>query len=325
MSSRALGVVLTLVLALSVYPALAAGQGGPSFPEGWARWRIHAVGGGGRWCCPLALEARDTGACEGHERGSSEWDDPAPARDLLIVAFHHAGALQRLRVVEADCATRVVDAHELDEFDTTSSARWLTGLLQGELAQTALTLLALHDDPTVLETLKGVAREAALDLRETALTWLARTRPGQCLELVRRLMFGDANRRIRKHASFALATINPPTLLADLGALGRDDADAEVRGLAWFWLAQRGPVGSEAALSAALQREASAHVRRQLVFAQSRLPPERATTALLGSLRDRRLPAEARKEAIFWLAESNDARAQAAVSQVLLDDASPRR
>jgi HEAT repeats len=323
-SSRALGGLLVAVLSLAVWPVWAAGV---RFPEGWSRWRIHAVAGGGRWCCPQRLDDSARTSCERHGQLSSEWDDHAPARDLFVLAFHRLGSLQRVSVMEADCAPPTGEVHDLSDFDTASSAQWLTGLVtaSGIDRQTALAVLAVHDDQTVLGTLKRLATEAALEVREAALTWLARTRAAQSLAFVRAMMTGDPNHRIRQHACSALATINPSTLLDDLSSVGRSDADEGVRGKAWFWLALRAPVGTDAALASAVHTEPSAQVRKELIFAQSRLPDDRATSALLSSLRDRGVPREVRKEAMFWLAESKDERAQAAVGELLLDPGSRRR
>ena len=75
---------------------------------------------------------------------------------------------------------------------------------------------------------------------------------------------------------------------------------------------------AEAAIAAALRKDADEHVREQAIFALSQLPDERATRALIAAAEDRALSREQRKRAVFWLAQSESAAAQAYLEKVLV-------
>ncbi|NJO12965.1 MAG: hypothetical protein HC872_05290, partial [Gammaproteobacteria bacterium] len=86
---------------------------------------------------------------------------------------------------------------------------------------------------------------------------------------------------------------------------------------AWFWLAQTGAPEAESAIGAALRKDADADVREEAIFALSELPDERAPLALIAVAEDRSLSREQRKQAVFWLSQSNSDVAQAYLEKVL--------
>lgn len=85
--------------------------------------------------------------------------------------------------------------------------------------------------------------------------------------------------------------------------------DSGVRARAWFGLAQTGAAGAEPALKEALRDEHDAEVRTQVIFALSQLPDPRGVDALNGLVADDALTREDRKQAMFWLAQSESERA----------------
>jgi hypothetical protein len=82
------------------------------------------------------------------------------------------------------------------------------------------------------------------------------------------------------------------------------DARADNRQWAGFWLSQSGAANAEQVLGESLRKDSDEEVREQAVFALSQLPDERATPALIATAEDRSLPNEQRKQAIFWLSQS---------------------
>lgn len=103
----------------------------------------------------------------------------------------------------------------------------------------------------------------------------------------------------------------------ELAGFARTDARAENRKWALFWLAQRGQPGAEQTIAAALREDPDQDVREHGVFALSQLPAERSTRALIAAAEDRTLPRAQRKRAVFWLAQSESAGAQAYLEKVL--------
>ncbi len=102
-----------------------------------------------------------------------------------------------------------------------------------------------------------------------------------------------------------------------LAAIARTDARAETRKAALFWLAQMGAPEAESAIVASIRKEPDDEVREQAIFALSQLPDERAPRALIAVVEDRSLSREERRQALFWLAQSESAAAQAYLDRVL--------
>jgi HEAT repeat protein len=114
-----------------------------------------------------------------------------------------------------------------------------------------------------------------------------------------------------------MAQTRSPRAATDLIRQGNTDKVGDVRAQAWFWLAQTGAAEAEQAISAALRKDADDHVREQAIFALSQLPDDRSTRALVAAAEDRSLSREQRKRAVFWLAQSESASAQAYLEKVL--------
>ncbi|MBL0040187.1 MAG: hypothetical protein IPP28_03865 [Xanthomonadales bacterium] len=77
---------------------------------------------------------------------------------------------------------------------------------------------------------------------------------------------------------------------------------------AWFWLGQRLGVRVEPLVREALPK-ADAELREHLVFVLSQMPGAAGVDALITLVEDRRLDRDLRSRALFWLAQSEDARA----------------
>ncbi|HWS25750.1 MAG TPA: HEAT repeat domain-containing protein [Xanthomonadales bacterium] len=115
----------------------------------------------------------------------------------------------------------------------------------------------------------------------------------------------------------ALATHAGAVARGELVHIAGHDGVRENRKDALFWLAQVGDAQVESTIRAALKAEPSREVRHHAVFALSLLPDERGVKALIGLLEDRSLSLEDRKQALFWLGQSEHATAQAYLAQVL--------
>jgi len=74
---------------------------------------------------------------------------------------------------------------------------------------------------------------------------------------------------------------------------------------------------SEAAIRRAIAEDVE--VREDAVFALAQLPGERAVDALFAVLADLSLPSEVRKQALFWLVQSDSKRAYAYIDRLLAD------
>jgi len=98
---------------------------------------------------------------------------------------------------------------------------------------------------------------------------------------------------------------------------GRSNSQPDIRGDAWFWLAHGASADDEAEIRRAVESDPDAKVREEAVFALSQLPNGRDVPALAALVADRELRMNIRREAIFWLAQSDDDAAIAAVDRLL--------
>ena len=116
-----------------------------------------------------------------------------------------------------------------------------------------------------------------------------------------------------------------PTTIADsvvvwprLLEIAKDDSHAKAtRKEAVFWVSQAAGEKATAGLAEIVgDKSADTDVRIQAVFALSQRPKDEAVPALLNVAQNNRDP-KIRKQAIFWLGQSNDARAMAYFERIL--------
>jgi hypothetical protein len=306
---------------------LFTGAGAADLPlpkDGWASWQVEAVEDAPAFCCWSSWDSKgaDPSVCdldvEHHGYGTR---GPQKTDALRVYARFSNGKPEKLRTLAAGCAVKsTTPVHDLGPRAVDESARWLVGLARGDvLNEDALTSLAIHRGALAFDSLKNIARDdPRIESRKQALFWLALARGVPGAEIVAHALSSDRNAEVREHATFAITQSKSPGIAADLIKAGNTDADGDVRAQAWFWLARTGTPGAESAIVQALEKDRDSHVREQAVFALSQLPDDRAAQALIRAAEDRSLSREQRKRALFWLAQSETAGAQAYLDKVLL-------
>ncbi len=209
---------------------------------------------------------------------------------------------------------------DLGDVDADASARWLATQLtvRDRHHSDVLAALATHAGSVADSELVRIAgHDGVRENRKDALFWLGQLRGESGARAIEPFLTGDADAQVREHAAFAISQSQSPRRGELLIKQGQQDRSAKVRAQAWFWLAQVGDAQAEPAIRAALKAESSKEVRHQAVFALSQLPDERGVKALIALLEDRSLPLADRKQALFWLGQSEDDAAQAYLAQVL--------
>ena len=166
----------------------------------------------------------------------------------------------------------------------------------------------------VLENLAGTSRP--LELRKQAAFWLGVVRGRAGYETLRRLLREDPNEKFREHAIFALSQSPEPEAVLTLIQTARGDASAHVRGQALFWLANKAGRRAAEAIAAAVEQDPETQVKKKAVFALHQLPKDEGIPLLIQVARNNKNPV-VRKEAMFWLGQSNDGRALAFFEEVL--------
>jgi hypothetical protein len=299
---------------------------------GWVGWSVPAVPGANELCC-FAGDWRRRGCTLGRrEPGWGTQDDgapPATPAELRIFLDIERGAPRAVVLAGGSCP---VDAAGnavvwLDGVDPGRSLDVLDRLARGEVAsrrsddvaERTVAAIAQHAGPDADRRLAALAGDRSLpgELCEQALFWAgeARGRPGY--ELLDRTLAAEGDRELREHAIFALTLSPVPEAAARIRRAAVEDREAEIRGQALFWLAQSDAPEAEVAafVVARIAADPDPDVREQGVFALSQL--DDGVTHLLRILResDER---ELRRQALFWLGQSEDPRALAELERLLV-------
>ncbi len=320
--------------------ALASGRGDPI----WIAWSVPLVQGERRICCfgDLAGPGRkpsSEGRCDLEDDDgftiTSEEDDPTPrprASWLHVLVRASREGVTRVRGFSEDCRLDPGGRafHRLTGVTPAESLKWLESRLaprrRGEEAvereDDILAVVALHGAPEADGILEAIALgDGDADLRGHALFWMAGARGRRGFETVRRVATRDRDAEVRRKAIFALSQSREREAIEAMIGLARGDRDPDARGEALFWLAQAAgrKVASEAArraISDAVENDPETEVKKKAVFALSQLPSEDGVPLLLDVARTHRNP-EVRREAIFWLGQSDDPRALELIQRIL--------
>ena len=291
--------------------------------DGWSSWQVAAVDMAPDYCCWSSNWSRGSTLTSKPCRLDSDRDsygnrDHETTDAVRVYARTASGKVDRVRVFSANCPVEAVTPiKDLGSIAEDTSARWLIGLVK-QYGDEVLPALAMHRGNVARDGLAAVARtDARVETRKEAVFWLAQARGVEGAEITSSVMFRDQDPDVREHAAFALSQSKSPRAAADLIRLGTTDRNGEVRSQAWFWLAQMGAPEAESAIVASIRKDPDDDVREQAIFALSQLPDERAPRALIAAVEDRSLSREERKQALFWLAQSESDAAQAYLDRVL--------
>ena len=310
--------LLASLLAADVAAAEIAGLG----DDGWYRWRVAAVAGAPDWCCFDWNRGRaQPSECRlDDERGGfgSYGDNVNTTGRFQVYVRMESGDVEEIRTLSPSCPVTsrrtIVDLGVVAEND---SVAWLRSVDARDLESEAIASIAVHAGRDARDAMIELARRGETERREEAIFWMAQVRIGETGDEVRRLMFADDDPDIREHAAFAYAQSDAPDRADQLVRQGRDDASGNVRAQAWFWLAQTDTPDSEAEILRAIATDEDHDVREEAVFALSQLPDKRAVRALLRVIEDTALDTELRKEALFWLAQTESDEALAYFDRLL--------
>jgi hypothetical protein len=292
--------------------------------DGWVSWRVDAVEGARDWCCFSGDQAGGRAPiCDLDSRNSnySSGDESPPVTQVQLYARMKDGVVERVRAYGPDCPVSAKGTiTDLGDVDTDASARWLTTQLASrkERFSDALAALAMHAGTTAEDELTRMASTAGEgERRKDALFWLGHARGEAGVRRIEPMLVSDPDPEIRQQAAFAISQSSSSRRGDLVLRQARTDAAEEVRSQAWFWLVQSGDARAESELTTALRAEQSQQVRHQAIFALSQLPDGRGAPALITVIEDRKLGIEDRKQALFWLGQSENDEAIAYLDRVL--------
>lgn len=292
----------------------------------WVGWAVPMVPGQGQVCCYENGRARGC-RLERTNSGISMMNrqDRLAAEELLVLVRFDGAKPTDIRSADSGCALdaggrRVI---WLEDVTAPASAGFLAGLATGEagrkddVGDEALTSLALHAGSEADAALARMAGPPTpTELREQAIFWLGNARGRFGYQALSRLVRLESDSDLLEKIAFAFSQSPIAEAHGALVELAERHQHPEVRSQALFWLAQRGGDGVAEIIVHAAEHDRSEEVREQAVFALSQLEDGQGVVHLLRLCKAGSL--QARKHALFWLGQSDDPRAMAALEDLLL-------
>ncbi|HEX4770016.1 MAG TPA: HEAT repeat domain-containing protein [Bryobacteraceae bacterium] len=188
---------------------------------------------------------------------------------------------------------------------------------EDHLADAAVFAIAQDTAPEADTVLEELSRPANPErTREKVSFWLGAARGARGADLLKKMLATDPSENVRTKVTFALSVSKQSEALETLIAAAHNDPSAHVREQALFWLAQKAGKRAAETIQNAIENDPDTGVKRKAVFALSQLPKDEGIPKLISIAQTQRNP-EVRKQAFFWLGQSNDPRALAFIQQVL--------
>ncbi|MDH3902284.1 MAG: HEAT repeat domain-containing protein [Xanthomonadales bacterium] len=253
-----------------------------------------------------------------HQSYGTRSDSPL-AENVIVFSQVRDGKVEDLRVVGESCP---VDANGAEvtwigSVDERAGLDWLEAVARSGQDDSALYALALHKSPDAGQRLYTLAKDTEGELSEEAIFWLGESRGDKGFSSLKQLLAELPRGHVRRSINFALAQ-NSSTAAADLlFEVSQSDSDPEQRGEAMFWLAEGYPQQAQGWLLELVETEKDEDVLEQAVFAISQLPDGAGDQVLLELAKDSQTPRAVRRQAIFWLAQSDNDSSVAALTELL--------
>ena len=154
----------------------------------------------------------------------------------------------------------------------------------------------------------------SLEVRKDALFWLGQTQSEHAVSALKEVLQRE-DRELQKHAVFVVTQLSEAQSFPLLIAIAEQHARQEIRKEALFWLVQTHNKKAVPVLKQAVDKDGY-EVQKHAVFALSQLPREEGTPLLIDIARTH-ADHQIRKEAMFWLGQSDDPRAAEALIKIV--------
>ena len=291
----------------------------------WLAFSLPVLAGTRSPCC---WKGRLNGVSEAgcslepeHQSYGTRSDSPLASR-VIVYSKIRQGRVHSMRLVGDQCPVEGDGAQVtwIGTVDDTAGLDWLETLARSDAdsaEDTALYALALHVSPDVSQRLYKLALNTDGDSSEEAIFWLGEARGEDGFNVLKKLLAELPNGDKRREINFALAQNNTSEAADLLFEISKSDPDPQQRGEALFWLAQEYPEQAEGWLLKVISAEQDEDVLEQAVFAISQLPGDRGSQMLLDLARNNQTPRNVRRQALFWLAQSDDDKTIAALTDLL--------
>ncbi len=255
-----------------------------------------------------------------HQSYGTRSDAPL-AENVIVFAGIRKGQVHNLRVVGESCPVEGDGAQVtwIGDVNNKAGLDWLESVARSDdresAGDSALYALALHGSDDASKRLYELAKEPTGDLSEEAIFWLGEARAEEGFKLLKRLLADLPKGERRRAINFALSQNDTAQAAELLFEISKTDPDPEQRGEAMFWLAQEYPQRAKSWLLEVINTEQDEDVLEQAVFAISQLPDGDAI--LLDLAKNAEVPRIVRRQALFWLANSDNDESVAALAELL--------
>lgn len=288
----------------------------------WLAFSMPVLEGTHSPCCWTSRRgiAKEFGCSLDSRHTSFGTRSDSPLTDAVIVYSKiNDGKAHSLRVFGEQCPLDGNDAQVtwLGAVDQEKALDYLEDVARKNRHDSALYALALHRDDDAARRLYSLARDSDAKHGSEAIFWLGEARGEQGFKFLERLLGELPRGERRREINFALSQNDSPEAAELLLQIARSDTDSEQRGEALFWLAQAYPQQAEGWLQEVIATERDADLLEKAVFAVSQLPGKRGSQMLLDIATDKQAPHSARRQALFWLAQSDDDEAVATLADLL--------
>jgi len=254
----------------------------------------------------------------GHTSYGSRSDSPL-VDEVIVYAGIRDGNVYKLRVMGEQCPVDGNGARVtwIGSVDDKASMDWLEDVARADDSDGVLYALALHRNDGASKRLYSLAKDTDEDGGSEAVFWLGAARGEQGFKQLERLLDDLPRGDRRREINFALSQNESREAAELLLEISKSDPDPEQRGEALFWLAQEYPQEASGWLQEVIATERNEDILEKAVFAVSQLPGEDSSKMLLEIAQDKDAPREARRQALFWLAQSDDDETVEALAKLL--------
>jgi hypothetical protein len=288
----------------------------------WLAFSLPALDGSRSPCCWKGQWNRngEVGcSLENRHQSYGTRSDAPLAENVIVFAEVRKGQVHNLRVVGESCPVEGDGAQVtwVGKVDDKAGLDWLESVARSDKGESALYVLALHGSDDASKRLYELAKEPQGDLSEEAIFWLGEARAEEGFKQLKRLLAELPKGERRRAINFALSQNDTTEAAELLFEISKSDADPEQRGEAMFWLAQEYPQRAQGWLLEVINTEQDEDVLEQAVFAISQLPDGEGDVILLDLAKNAEVSRMVRRQALFWLANSDNDESVAALAELL--------
>ena len=242
--------------------------------------------------------------------------------DHAVILFRvEGGAVERIRTLSPNCEIDAGDlpVHWLADVKPAESVALLETFAtrRERFMDGAISAIASHSDPAADAALQRfLAPGQPESIRLRVVSWFGPMRGRGGFEVLKNLISGDPNDRVRERAISTLANSKEPEALDLLTATARKDASPRMRMQALSALNRHSGVNVLATFKDAIENDADMQVKRRAVSALQSMPDGEGIPLLIQMAKATR-DNEVRKQAMSSLGQSRDGRAISFFEEVL--------